>query len=314
MAQRRLAIVILLCFCLCLMPQYVQAASTSDAKAPVAPDQQCQLTIYYRCDEIAVAEQTVSLYQIATVSADFQYTPSAPFAAAGLVLNGVQSSAEWNTIRNTLEAYILGGNITPAYTETTDAAGQVCFAGLQPGLYLASAVSTETCFFDSSLISLPGLGADGLWQYEVAVTPKPEILPPVEPDAKLSLKVLKLWKGEDANRPKSVQVEIFRNGSSYETVTLSEENNWCYSWTAPDDGASWNVVERNVPEGYRMTVEGRGDTFVITNTLTSENPATPPQTGDSANIGLYSTLMYVSGAALILLGIAGKRKRNEETN
>jgi hypothetical protein len=168
--------------------------------------------------------------------------------------------------------------------------------------------------FDSALIALPGLGPDGRWQYQVSVNAKGEVLPPVDPDEEVELKVLKLWRGdEDRNdRPKSIEVEIFCDGISHETVILSEENNWAYSWSAKDDGSSWTVVERNVPQGYTMTVEERESTFVLTNTRTPtdpDDPVKPPQTGDTSNILLYVLFMIASGSMLIILGVTGKKSR-----
>ena len=127
------------------------------------------------------------------------------------------------------------------------------------------------------------------------------------------MKVLKLWKG-DANHPKEVEVEIFRNGVSVETVVLSEKNQWSYTWSAKESGGKWKVVERNVPAGYTMTVEQKENTFVITNALSNQPTPKPPQTGDTMNVLLYTIVMYGSGAMLIILGITRKRKRHEETN
>ena len=317
MAKRRLMILALL-LCFCLLPSYVQAASTTDAKEPIAAEKDCSLTIAYCCEDTAFSGQTVKLYKIAEVSANFQYTLTASFADSGLILNGVQTNGEWDVIRSTLEAYILANNAEPIMTATTDETGQADFASLKPGLYLASAVhvvqSDLGCSFDSALVSLPGLGADGLWQYSVSVSAKPELLPPIESDEEITLQVLKLWKDDGKNRPKSVEIEIFRDGASYETVTLSEETHWAYSWHAKDDGSDWMVVERNIPTGYTATVEERGTTFLVTNTQTAEDHTDPPKTGDTSNLLLYTVLMYVSGTMLILLGIWGKRNNHEKTN
>ena len=321
MAKRRFGFVIyLLCFCLCVLPCQALAAFTTDAKEPISLEKECNITIYYGYDGIAVTDQTVKLYKVAVVSADFQYTLTAPFAASGLILNGIQTQSEWNVIRSTLETQILAGSIAPIKTAETDAYGQVCFTQLTPGLYLTSAVEAvqdgATCFFDSVLVAVPGLGTDGLWQYQIAVTAKPQVLPPIQPDEEIRLKVLKLWKGDDlsTDRPESIGVEIFRDGISHETVILSEETNWSYSWTAKDDGAEWKVVERNVPSGYIMTVQQRDTTFVITNTRSNQPTPQPPQTGDTSNMLLYTVMMYMSGAMFVILGVAGKRKRHEETN
>ena len=309
MAKRRMGLIALL-LCICLMPWRALAVSTADAKAPISPDRACSLTLCY-----GVAGQRVQLYKIAEVSADFQYTLTEAFAYTNLVLNGIQTNGEWDVIRSTLEVQIVAEGIEPTATAETDEAGQICFDRLQPGLYLVSGVQTEGYVFSSALVALPGLDSEGDWQYDLTVTPKGEPLPPVEPDEEISLKVLKLWKGDKGSnqRPQSIEVEIFRNGSSVETVVLSEENNWSYSWTTKNDGALWQVVERNVPAGYTMTVEQRETTFVLTNTRESEEPE-PPKTGDTAGIFVYTLPMYAAGGLLVVLGLTGKRKRHEETN
>lgn len=321
MAKRRFGIVaLLLCICICVLPCQILAASTADAKEPISVEKECSLTIYYGYDGISFSDQTVKLYKVADVSADVQYTLTAPFCNAGLILNGIQTQGEWNVIRSTLETRILADNITPMQTVETNASGQALFTQLTPGLYLASAVEVvqddATCFFDAMLVALPGIGIDGLWQYPVVVSAKPQVLPPIQPDEEMQLKVLKLWKGDESrtDRPKSIEVEIFRDGVSHETVILSEENNWSYSWTVPADGASWKVVERNVPDGYTMTVELRETTFVITNARQDHPNPPPPQTGDTSNVLLYTVVIYVSGTLFIILGMVGKRKCHEETN
>jgi hypothetical protein len=256
----------------------------------------------------------VRLYKIADVSADFQYSLTAPFSNSGLILNGVQSVSEWNVIRSTLETHILAYDVDADFTGVTDQDGQVCFQALKPGLYLATTeqvIQNDWIYaFDSALVALPGLGTDGLWQYEVAVTSKSKAIPPAETDEEIEFKVLKLWKGDKgrSDRPQSIEVEIFRDGVSYQTVILSEENHWTFSWFAKDDGATWKVVERNVPTGYTMMVEERETSFVLTNTRPPDK-SDILQTGDTTNIMLYFVLMNVSGIMLIVLGIAGKRKR-----
>ena len=315
MAKRRVAVIVfLLCLCLSWLPCYAQAASTADAKEPISPDKDCSLTIAYRYDGQSFSNHPVRLYKIADVSADFQYTLTAPFANSGLILNGVRSVSEWNVIRSTLETHILAYDVDADLTGVTDQDGQVCFQALKPGLYLAiteQVIQHDWIYaFDSALVALPGLGADGLWQYEVAVTSKSKAIPPAETDEEIEFKVLKLWKGDKgrSDRPQSIEVEIFRDGVSYQTVILSEENHWTFSWNAADDGATWKVVERNVPTGYTMMVEERETSFVLTNTRPPDKPDIP-QTGDTTNIMLYFVLMNVSGIMLIILGIAGKRKR-----
>ena len=316
MAKRRLEIISLLLFlCLCLMPCRVQAASTADAAAPLSPHEECALTLCYVYDGMALSEVPVKLYRVAEVSADFQYSLTDAFAATGLELNGIQSAGEWDAIRSTLEAYILSQGIEADAAGITDQEGKMAFAQLSTGLYLAiseDVVKEDGQYvFDAAMISLPGLGADGLWQYGVTVNCKAEMLPPITPDEWKELRVLKLWKdeGKQGNRPNSIEVEIFCNGETYQTVTLSEENLWSYTWTVKQDGADWLVMERNVPEGYTVTVEERTEAFVLTNTFSEEPTVEDPETGDRLPVLLYVVLLYVSGMALLLLGIIGKRKQ-----
>ena len=308
-------IVIVLCFC--LMFGYIQAtAATGD---DVIPEDLCTLTVSYSLQDVALSNAQVKLYKVAEVSVDFRYDLKPAFAASGLNLNGIRTADEWSVVRSTLEAHILAYGIEPDAVSVTDRDGQVQFRTLRTGMYLAIADEAKqndlNCRFDAALVVLPGIEPNGRRQYEVAVNAKGEVLPPVEPDEKIEFKVLKLWRGdaEGDNRPKSIEVEIFCEGNSYKTVILSEENHWSYSWSATDDGSSWAVVERNIPQGYTMTVEERQTTFVLTNTWTPtdpEDPDEPPETGDTSNILLYVLLMIGSGSMLIILGTTGKKSRS----
>lgn len=317
MVKRGLGIIsFLLCFCLHLMPCQVQAISTADAKEPIVTDKNCSLSISCCSSGLSFSELPVRLYKIADVSSDFQYTLTPSFADTNLVLNGIQSVGEWNAVRSTLETGIIANAMTADYVAVTDAEGKATFDALKPGLYLAiteRVVQNEMIYlFDSALIALPGLNGDGLWQYQAEITSKCETIPPGQGDEETEYKVVKLWKGDSGStaRPTTIEVEIFRNGTSYQTVRLSETNHWTYKWSAKDDGSDWKVVERNVPAGYTMTIEEKETSFVITNTfrqIDSDIP-TPPQTGDTSHVMLWVILMLFSGSMLIILGIVGKRK------
>lgn len=318
MVKRKIEIIVfLLCICLCLSPCHVQSASTTDATELIYPDKDCSLTISYLCGGNKFFDMPVRLYKVAEVSADYQYTLTSSFADTGLILNCIKSVGEWNVIRSTLEMHLTANSTEPDIKNMTDQNGQVCFNDLKPGLYLATTekVIQDDCIysFDSALVALPGLENDGTWQYHVAVNAKSAVIPPIEPDEETDLKVVKLWKGDNdrQDRPQNIEVEIFRDGTSYKKVILSEDNHWSYRWSVKDDGTDWKVIERNIPAGYTMTVEKRGTTFVLTNTLNHENPdkPSPPHTGDTVNIMLYIILMAISGVVFVAIGFIGKRKR-----
>lgn len=282
MVKRRMGIMaFLLSLVLCFMPYFALAVSTTSAKEQIDTNRECSLTLSYRGGGVAASGKSVKLYQVAEVSANAKYTLTSSFAPTGLILNGIKTNGEWDVVRSTAEAHILAETIAPVRTAVTDGEGKVHFTGLEPGLYLASDVQMVrddfTYLFDAALVALPGLHTDGIWQYHVSVTAKSEVLPPITTDEDIQYKVVKLWKGDGgrADRPSHIEIEIFRNGIGYEKKILSEENHWSYSWMAKDDGTKWEVVERNIPEGYTVTVDERKTAFVLTNTLTPDKPDIP---------------------------------------
>lgn len=318
MVKRRLGIMaFFLCLFLFVFSFTVNAVSTFDAKEHISLQKECTLTLSYSCDGKVFSNLPVKLYKTADVSADYQFTLTPSFKHTGLILNGIQTAEEWNTVRSTLESYIIANGIKEDVVTATDEEGKVCFERLKPALYLAITESVKnddgyTYAFNSSLVLVPGLGNDGLWQYNAEVNPKPVVTPPAKKE--IEYKILKLWKGDSGYsvRPSSIEVEIFRNGVSQSKVTLSADNNWSYSWNSKDDGAKWTVIERNVPQGYMMTVEEREHSFVLINTFLPEKPeppSKPPQTGNTSSLMFYVILMNISGFALIFLGVFWKSKR-----
>ena len=112
-------------------------------------------------------------------------------------------------------------------------------------------------------------------------------------------------------------MQLLRDGRVYDTVTLSEENNWRYTWTGLDEDFTWRVVEAEVPEGYTVSVQREGITFVLTNTHLSCTPSDPPLDRPSGNSGnkLPQTgslwwpvpLLLCGGILLLILGWGRRR-------
>ena len=314
MAKRKMAVIALSLFlCLCLLPCSAYAASTES----IDTSKHCTLSLSYRCGGVAVPNMAVKLYRIADVSPDFQYSLTPSFSSSNLNLNGIKSQSEWNSVRSTLEVKIIINKVEADFSGTSNENGLVNFGSLTPGLYLAISDAVVqhdvSIIFDSALIALPNL-VEGKWNYNVTAAPKPIELPPIDPDGDTEYKVLKLWKGDENKntRPKSIEIDIFRSGTKQETIKLSEENNWSYSWLAKDDGTKWHVAESTVPSGYTETIDVRQNVFIITNTLDSDTSANdvPIKTGDTSNIMFYIVLMCLSGSMMLLFGIAGMRKRS----
>ena len=79
--------------------------------------------------------------------------------------------------------------------------------------------------------------------------------------------VKKVWKDDGIGRPASITVHLLRNGVVYDTVILSEQNNWSYAWDNVDKRYEWSV-EEEVPEGYVATYKTNASGWVTTITNT----------------------------------------------
>ncbi len=298
---------LILAVCLLMVPCHVCAqADTQNAKEPISLTQIGSLTLTYASEDAALPAMNIAAYHVAEVSADFQYTLSADFAATQLTLNGLRSQSEWDTVRTTLEMHVAAQAPTPVAVVATDAQGVVAFAELTPGLYFIPAqvasVDGFLHYFQSALVALPGLEEDGTWNYNQSANPKPSVRPPSSDD--LEYRVLKLWQGDDPlRRPASITVDLIKDGTVVKTVTLSDENDWCYTWYAADDGSVWAVVETTLLQEYHTTINKNETVFSIINTYNTPPGTDSPETGDTSRIGLYVLLLCLSGIGLVLLGV-----------
>ena len=120
--------------------------------------------------------------------------------------------------------------------------------------------------------------------------------------APVQLSVVKYWKDKSGNdlddkeiKVESLPIQIYRREKDTETwklykkVELTADTAWEYHWGAADDGASWTVTERDVPEGYVLQTPIRlahnaANTkmeFRVTNISNTgeDTPPTTPPTG-----------------------------------
>ena len=100
---------------------------------------------------------------------------------------------------------------------------------------------------------------------------------------KLSLFIVWNDGGDKQYRPPNMMVQLFRDGILFDTVELNEENNWKYEWTDLDGNYEWTVVEKDAPEGYIISRDKEGFTYIIINTKEdlSETSTGQPSTSQS---------------------------------
>lgn len=278
--------------------------SLSVSAEPFDAEHSCSLTLNYGKDGKAFEGLDIRTYRIAELVEDGGYRLCGAFADYSINVYNVSSQTEWKKITATLAAYITADGIEPDLEGKTDKDGSVRFSSIRTGLYLTLSVKHETeelvTVFEDFITAIPGRNSEGSYNYDVTAKPKYNSYVPMP--SEVEFKVVKQWKdtGAENKRPQSIDVDIFREGAFVESVKLSADNDWCYKWTAPDDRSTWTAVERNISEGYKVTVISDGRTIVITNSY--ESPEIPPDTGDAESLMQYVLMLSLSGLALIALG------------
>ncbi len=185
----------------------------------------------------------------------------------------------------TLEGAVKRDGLFPLDSLKTDNSGYAVFPSenvtLEPGMYLVLAkkhiqndhtysISPFTVALDGESINMVSVKA----KYEAEYNP---ILPLFT-----ARKVLKVWNDADneSNRPREITVTLLKDGEVYDTVVLSDDNNWRHTWDKLDALSVWTVAENEL-EDYTVSISREGITFVITNTY-SKNPPDSPEDSSSS--------------------------------
>ena len=115
--------------------------------------------------------------------------------------------------------------------------------------------------------------------------------------------------------PESITVELLCEGQLVATAELSEANYWKHTFTQLEVGKEYEVVERNVPDGFTVTISRTDNQVVITNTA-QEVPPEPenpdPEIPQTGIIRWPITLVTVLGIVVFAAGwcmyYAGKKE------
>ena len=303
MKKRILPLILLLFVCFAVLrPLSAQAVT------PLDPGAEASLTLRYQKEGTAFADLQIGIYRVAEAFSDGSFQLIEPFASYPINIHGITMQEQWNHVAQTLSAYIVSDQITPDYEMTTDENGTVCFSDVDTGLYFVREVVAEhtsgTYVFNQFMVYVPTPQLDGTYIYAVEANPKCSNFVP-----KNQYSVTKLWQdgGNQDFRPKEVTVDIYKDGVLYETQILNADNNWTYTWNVSgEDHGKWTVVERSVPDSYKVTIQSNGSNFSIINTC--QTPPDIPETGDSASPMLWILLMCFSGIMLVILGVYSRRR------
>lgn len=217
-----------------------------------------------------------------------------------------------------LAAYnaVIKAGKAPDHTVVTNRDGEASIPALKAGTYLlvghAHRISeTKYCMGEKNLLTFPYRDENGDPIYDLTMTTKPDLK---DADEVTEFEVIKIWKDKSntKKRPKNVKVELYRNQKLHETILLTKDENWRYSWTDEDPSAVWTVVEK-VPSGYKEKYTREGNTFTITNTLKSTQPTESgdklPQTGQ---LWWPVPVLALAGVLLLLMGWIRRKESRDE--
>ena len=186
--------------------------------------------------------------------------------------------------------YVTNSTVTYLFTLTHDQS--IVISGIPVGVrYAVEEVEANT---DGYVTTATGSGTVAASRVSGTVTTAPSTAAYTNRSTTIvrttQVSVDKVWVGDDpAARPASIIVNLYKNGELVSRALLSDANNWHYRWDMVlaegenEADIQWSVEEFDVPDNYRVAITGTGSSFVITNTLTPDEPDEPGRTPDPEN-------------------------------
>ena len=275
--HKRIAGILLALLAVLLVPAPVFAAGSIDLT------HDCTLTVSYQDEGTPITGAAFSIYLTAKADQNGALTPTETFSQYNVNLRG----GDMKKLASTLEGYVLRDGIAPEDSGVTDEQGKLLLpegdTTLVPGLYLVLGQRHEQNgkVYDVQpfMVQLPASDQGSNWLYDVIADVKYNAIK--KPDGlTVTRKVLKVWKddGHEESRPKEIVVQLLKDGEVCDTVTLTAENQWGYTWENLDASSYWLIVEKN-PQGYAVETTLEGITFVVTNTYQGTTPGPSPSYG-----------------------------------
>lgn len=285
------------------------------ARAWADAAQDSDLTVAYRDGETALTGAQFDVFLVGTVDAYGAVTATADFAGLRTDLDiGEKDADDWRALASVLEGYVALHDPKPFASALVGDNGLAVFPGLPAGLYFVRGhrLTLEDVCYDCEpfIVRLPHYDeVSGQWLDALTVQPK-HYIPDGNP---VTRKVLKVWddEGFETLRPAEITVHLLCNDEIYDTVKLTADNNWRYTWTDLNGFERWSVTEE-VPTGYTVQITKEGITFVVTNSYEEPTPPPPPPPEELPQTGqLWWPVPILVCAGLFLTAAGLLRRRGE---
>lgn len=299
---------------LCLLFCVINLPETAFAYDGVNIEAKCSLSISFMPNGEVAENVNFKLYRVADISSSYDLSFTDSFINYPIVFEDNQDN--WRKLAVTLSGYVYADNISADYFARTSSDGSVIFNNIPIGVYLVTAdaykSNNKVYVPQSFLVSIPNKDINNALNYNVNVNAKYNFF---DEDEKIDLDVLKIWKNENgnSNHPDRVVVELYNGSELYDTVTLNNENNWQHKWKQLSAYSNWNIREKSVFNGYTVSVDKQGASFVITNS--NSKTIIPPSISNDSKEALPQTgllwwpvpILTAGGLFLIIIGYIRNR-------
>ncbi len=243
-------------------------------------EQDGKIIINYTYNDNPLDDVDFRVYQVAKLTENGIYEMMGDFADIEIDFYQLEVTSYWINLKNEIEHYVDYKMIKPEYEFITDDAGNYNLDDLDLGLYYITADFTDDglyAYYSEPLLIFVGQYDEDVerWVYEFTITPKISMF---SLDHPATITVNKTWENinNETVIPNSIEVELYCNGIVYDTVTLSEENLWSYTWQNIDLDQVWAVCEKTTLTDFEVSYDRNYYTFEIINTYIGDT--TPKET------------------------------------
>lgn len=254
-----------------------------------------KVTLHEEAEDTYVEGARITIYKIADVYSNegrlsFKYTDN--FSSCKASLDDMTDENLTEDISKCVTEEFIG------ISEVTNQNGTVTFDDLSLGLYFIKQTSKVEGYsnIDSFLVHTPTT-IENSWIYDIVATPKTAIYKEID------LTVKKVWNTNASAVPSKVEIELYNDKELIDTIELTADENWTYTWENIEKSDKYSVKEINVPKGYKVTYSNEGNVFTVTNTDTLAN------TGQ-----LYYSIIFLTilGSLCLLFGVIELQKGKHE--
>ena len=274
------------------------------------------LTLVCVSDDVVLAGMQWKLYRVGERRNTAQnFIQTGDFAAFQVNLRNL-SVERVTEAAQSFQAYAVANQIPPLREGTTDQNGEVEFSGLDAGLYLLSGkiLKVDSYYYVPTTALVEIREDDENLRYDAY----PKFSYRVMNQTPKSYTVIKRWLNDEDRineRPSSIIVDLYKDEELYDSVVLSDSNDWKYRWIDDEGASTWIVMERDVPDNYTMRVvydvndeshyliensyfENSGTTTDITTTTTTTMPVASGEAHVSNTTTTKASGLVMEGTAI----------------